>query len=237
MLTPEQVDRLRARIGRTGTTVTNHLFLKPGLNGFMGTVARGAVSESSDESAALDYTAQYLARALGYPAEYIGRDPTGITNGALYNIGFARPVHFWLMGETPKRREWYNKAGAPVGPDVYYVGIAAEWRGPSTDVTYPVDNVAFPGVPKVIPSASPDGDLGEQRRLLRESALASGMAAAAAHASTGVKLVDEYTRENFPIPGMGKTLNSLLVLGSAAGILWWFLEMKRASLGGSMKSR
>lgn len=216
-------------VGREGELVTSRLTLKPGLNSFIGTVARGAVVESAESDAPKEYVAKYLADMLGQPLEFIGREPTGMTKALVYNIGYARPAHFWLIGNTDRWESWYQKMGSPVGSDVYFVATNVDWRGPTRDLVYPAGNVAFPGEPSVISSNWPDGNTVEQKKLLAESTAAADRVKTFDYIKQGVEGVDKYARGNFPFPGAGRAFNTLFMFGVGGGLLYWLLKMKQVA--------
>lgn len=180
---------------RSGATVTSRISLRPGLNALMAVIPRSYAPASSDLRMGL--VAKALGDAIGETARYVGRDPTGITRSLVYVIGHGRPVYVNEVESTKKWDSWYEKLGAPMGPDVIYLPVNIDWRGPVRVIDAPVGAVGFPNgmAPHVIGSNWPDGDYEQQVAYLNASAANASATGFYRHMSDGMKAVDSFIGE------------------------------------------
>lgn len=197
---------------RTGTTVTHSIALKPGLVAVMAVIPRSVAP--ADQDARMSMVASAVADAIGAPAQYVGRDPTGITRSLVYVIGQGRPVYINEVGATAKWDRWYANLGAPLGPEVFYLPVSIDWRGPSQVATAPVSAVAFPNGmnPAVIPNNWPDGDYETQVAYLNASARNASATGFYRNMSEGMKAVDEFVGE-LPGSNIGSIVGWTVALG------------------------
>ncbi len=177
---------------RTGTTDIDRISLRPGLNTLMAVMLRRDAPANPDTRKVM--VASALAAAFDSPAEYIGRDPTGITQSLVYLIGYGRPVYINEVERTAKWDAWYQKLGAPIGPDVHYLPVNIDWRGPTSTVTTPRTAVAFPNgtSPAVISNNWPDGNREQQIAYLNSAATNAAASGFYGHVSAGLKEVDKF---------------------------------------------
>lgn len=180
---------------RTGTTVTNRISLKPGLVALMAVIPRSVAPADPDKRMVM--VAGALGQAIGATPQYVGRDPTGITRSLVYVIGHGRPVYINEVPSTAKWNAWYTKLGAPLGPDVYYLPVNIDWRGPSREIDAPVGAVAFPNgtSPRVIANNWPDGSFEQQVAYLNASAANATTSGFYRHMSNGMRAVDDFVGE------------------------------------------
>lgn len=180
---------------RTGSTLTNRIGLKPGLCALMAVIPRSYAPADPDMRMVM--VAKALGEAIGVPAQYVGRDPTGITRSLVYVIGQGRPIYINEVPSTEKWNRWYTKLGAPLGPDVYYLPVNIDWRGPAREIDAPVGSVGFPNgsAPHVIGNNWPDGDYEQQVAFLNGAARDARMSGAYRYMSDGMKAVDAFVGE------------------------------------------
>lgn len=198
---------------RTGTTVTNQIVLKPGLNTFMAVLPRSYAPADADQRKLM--VAQAIGQGLGVTVNFVGKEPTGMTDGLVFMGGQARPFYINETGLTQKWIDWYNRLGAPLGPDVHYLPVNLEWRGQATVFNVPVGSVGFPNgtSPRVIGSNWPDGTLEQQEQYLKDSARASRTSDYYTQLSNGMRQVDNFVGE-----AMSGNIGTLLLWGITIGV-------------------
>lgn len=203
---------------RTGTTVTNEISLRPGLNTLMAVIPRASAPADPDRRMVM--VAQALGNALGEEARYTGRDPTGITQSLFYIIGKGRPVTINEVPSTPKWNAWYAKLDSPVGPDVFFMPVGIDWRGESVKVVAPVGVVAFPNgnSPRVILNNWPDGNYEQQVAYMQSASRNASASGFYNYLSTGMKSLDQFVGSM-----TGSNIGAIIGWTAALGLVTYIL--------------
>ena len=192
--------------------VKSRLPLRPGSNAV---VAVAPVSSQPTETK-LQLLARSLGAGIGVQPQYAGKR----LSYQFWIIGDARPVVLRLMGSSPKLMKWYDRVGAPVGPEPEFFSVNIDWRGPSRDLEWPADVFALPLSPKTVHGEAnyPDANLEGFRDMLSAAKTDEWIAEAGAE-------VDKHVERGLGV--LGSVGTAVVGVGAALATLWVIMRAKK----------
>jgi len=200
----------------------NSIKLKNGSNTFAVVVARSGLDTPSLHMA----LTTILGGGLGVKPEFVGAMKSTGENKTFWVGGLARPITVWLLPVTPKRVEWYEKLGSPVGNDPEFLSVCIDWRG--SDKTIQWDDKVFHAVGTVVRGAEawPDGDAATIRARLKSADSDAWLSELATDLTTGVEAVSDTVADAAEKVKKAVVPTALwIALGAAA--TWWFLSRRQ----------